>query len=118
MPNEDKPLPEDIEFKISRLAAQAADKLLNKNQAEVAQEQAMQQQQDRLRRFNSVKLLLKRLSSSTSNNDIAKLQADMDKSKANVAVQEKLNLKSGVAQAWCWLAKPLSGTARRFKIRH
>ena len=64
MPNEDKPLPEDVEIEISRLAAQAADKLLNKDQAEVAQEQAMQQQQDPLTQIQQREMPLKRLSSS------------------------------------------------------
>ena len=90
MPNEDKPLPEDVEIEISRLAAQAADKLLNKNQAEAAQEQAMQQQQDPLTQIQQREIALKEAEFQHKQQlDIAKLQADMDKSKANVAVQEE-----------------------------
>ena len=37
MPDEDKPLPEDIEIEVSRLASEAAAKLLKKDQAEMAQ---------------------------------------------------------------------------------
>lgn len=90
MPDEDKPLPEDVEIEISRLAAQAADKLLNKNQAEAAQEQAMQQQQDPLTQIQQREIALKEAEFQHKQQlDIAKLQADMDKSKANVAVQEE-----------------------------
>ena len=46
MPSEDQPLPEDTEEEISRLAAEAAQKLLGKNQAEVAQQQAEEAAKD------------------------------------------------------------------------
>lgn len=36
LPSDDQPLPEEVEQEVSRLAAQAADKLLKKNQAEAA----------------------------------------------------------------------------------
>ena len=48
MPSEDQPLPEDTEEEISRLAADAAQKLLGKNQAEVAQQQAEEAAKDPL----------------------------------------------------------------------
>ena len=64
MPDEEKPLPEDVELEISRLAAQAAEKLLRKDQAEVAQKQAMQQQQDPLTQIQQREMSLKKLSSS------------------------------------------------------
>ena len=48
MPSEDQPLPEDTEEEISRLAAEAAQKLLGKNQAEVAQQQAEEAAKDPL----------------------------------------------------------------------
>src|SRR5210317_1714228 len=43
MPNEDQPLPEDIEIEISRLAKDAAEKLLQKDMAEEQQQQIAQQ---------------------------------------------------------------------------
>ena len=90
MPNEDKPLPEDVEIEISRLAAEAAGKLLGKNQAEVAQEQAMQQQQDPLTQIQQREISLKEAEFQHKQQlDLAKLQADMDKAAANVAVQEE-----------------------------
>ena len=48
MPSEDQPLPEDTEEEISRLAAEAAQKLLGKNKAEVAQQQAEEAAKDPL----------------------------------------------------------------------
>ena len=39
MPNEDKPLPENVEVDISRLAKDAAEKLLRKDQTEAQQQQ-------------------------------------------------------------------------------
>ena len=48
MPSEDQPLPEDTEEEISRLAADAAQKLLGKNQAEVAQQKAEEAAKDPL----------------------------------------------------------------------
>ena len=48
MPSEDQPLPEDTEEEISRLAAEAAQKLLGKNQAEVAQQKAEEAAKDPL----------------------------------------------------------------------
>ena len=46
LPNPDDPLPRDVEFELSALMAQAAEKLLGKDQAE-AQQEKEQQQQDR-----------------------------------------------------------------------
>ena len=38
MPDEDKPLPEDVELELSRLAKEAAEKVLQKDVAEAQQE--------------------------------------------------------------------------------
>jgi hypothetical protein len=46
LPPPDKPLPEDVEVQLSQLVAQAAAQLLQKDQAEVAQQQAQAQAQD------------------------------------------------------------------------
>ena len=48
MPSEDQPLPEDTEEEISRLAAEAAQKLLGKNQGEMAKQQAEEAAKDPL----------------------------------------------------------------------
>ena len=90
MPDEEKPLPEDVELEISRLAAQAADKLLKKDQAEVAQQQAMQQQQDPLTQIQQRELALKEAEFEHKKQlDIAKLETDMEAKMENIEVQKR-----------------------------
>jgi len=59
MPNEDQPLPEDVEVEISRLAKDAAEKLLQKDQAEAQQQQMQQQQQDPVVQMQQMELQMK-----------------------------------------------------------
>jgi len=59
MPDEDKPLPEDVEEQISRLAADAAQKLLGKNKAEAAQKAAEEQAKDPLTQIQQRELAIK-----------------------------------------------------------
>lgn len=59
MPSEDQVLPEDTEEEISRLAADAAQKLLGKNQAEVAQQKAQEAAQDPLTQIQQRELAIK-----------------------------------------------------------
>ena len=59
MPSEDQPLPEDTEEEISRLAAEAAQKLLGKNQGEVAQQQAEEAAKDPLTQIQQRELQIK-----------------------------------------------------------
>jgi len=89
LPDEDKPLPEDVEIEISRLSAEAAGKLLRKDQAEVAQKQAQQQQQDPLTQIQQRELKLKEDEFQHKKQlDIAKLQADIESKASNVEVQK------------------------------
>ena len=48
MPNEEKPLPEDAEEELSRLTAQAAEKLLQQNTAEMQQQEKQKSKEDPL----------------------------------------------------------------------
>ncbi|MEL0325376.1 MAG: hypothetical protein VXA09_00035 [Burkholderiaceae bacterium] len=90
MPDEDKPLPEDVEIEISRLAAEAAEKLLRKDQAEAAQQQAMQQQQDPLTQIQQRELALKEAEFEHKKQlDIAKLQSDTQSKMANQELQRE-----------------------------
>ena len=59
MPSEDQPLPEDTEEEISRLAAEAAQKLLGKNQGEMAQQQAEEAAKDPLTQIQQRELQIK-----------------------------------------------------------
>ena len=89
MPDEDKPLPEDIEIEISRLSAEAAGKLLRKDQAEIAQKKAQQQQQDPLTQIQQRELALKEAEFEHKKQlDVAKLQADVQAKEANIDLQE------------------------------
>ena len=59
LPNEDQPLPEDIEIEISRLAKDAAEKLLQKDMMEEQQKQIQQQQQDPVVQMQQMELQMK-----------------------------------------------------------
>jgi hypothetical protein len=56
---EDEPIPEDVEFALSRLVAQASQQLLQQNQAAAAQQQAQQQAQDPIIQMQMQELQLK-----------------------------------------------------------
>jgi hypothetical protein len=77
MPNEDQPLPEDIEVEISRLAKDAAEKLLQKDQMEAQQQQIQQQQQDPVVQMQQMELQMKQQELQHKiQMDTAKLQLD------------------------------------------
>lgn len=59
LPPPDEKLPEDVEVELSRLVAQASAQLLQKDQAEVAQQQAQAQAQDPLIQMQQQELQLK-----------------------------------------------------------
>jgi hypothetical protein len=59
MPAPDEELPPEAEVQLSRLTAQAAEQLLQKNQGEIAQQQAQQQQQDPIIQMQQQELQLK-----------------------------------------------------------
>ena len=95
MPDEDQPLPEDVEVEISRLAKDAAEKLLKKDQAEVSQQQAQQQQQDPVVQMQQQELQLKAQELQHKMQlDTAKLQLEAEKIKAaNQREGAKLGVK-------------------------
>jgi hypothetical protein len=59
LPKPDETLPEDIEFELSKVMAEAAQKLLTKDQSEAQQQQAQQQQQDPIIQMQQQELQLK-----------------------------------------------------------
>ena len=59
MPDEEKPLPEDVEEELSKLVAKASEKVLKKSQAEIAQAEAMKKQQDPLTIIQQKEMALK-----------------------------------------------------------
>ncbi len=95
MPDEDQPLPDDVEVEISRLAKDAAEKLLKKDQAEAAQQQAQAQQQDPVVQMQQQELQLKAQElQHKMQTDMAKLQLEAEKIKAtNQREGAKLGVK-------------------------
>ena len=80
MPNEDQPLPEDVEVQISRLAKDAAEKLLQKDQMEAQQKQIQQQQQDPVVQMQQMELQMKQQELQHKiQMDTAKLQLDAER---------------------------------------
>lgn len=76
LPDPEAPLPEDIELQVSRLAAQAAEKLFQKGAAEAAAEQAAAQQADPLTQIQQRELMIKEKE--------LEHKIEMDKLKANI----------------------------------
>ena len=88
MPDEEKPLPEDVEEELSKLTAEAAAKVLKKGQAEMAQAEAMKKQQDPLTIIQQRELALKEAEFEHKKQlDIAKLQSEVQKTKSNEKIQ-------------------------------
>lgn len=81
LPPEGEPLPEDVEIQLSRLVAQAAGKLFNKNVAEAQAAQARQQAQDPLTIIQMKELELKQKELDH------KIDIDNKKLKVSAAVQ-------------------------------
>ena len=90
MPNEEKPLPEDTEEELSRITAEAADKLLKQNTAEAQQQEAMKQQQDPLTQIQQRELAIKEQELEHKKQmDLAKLELEAQKAKINEEVQKE-----------------------------
>jgi hypothetical protein len=95
LPNPDKNLPEDVEVQLSRLTADAANKLLQKDQSEVQQQQIQQQQQDPLIQMQQQELAIKqqevqiKAQKTMADIEIDKGKLELEKSK--VENDQKLN---------------------------
>ena len=101
MPNEEKPLPEDVEEELSRVTAEAAEKLLKGNIAEAQQAEAQKQQQDPLTQIQQRELAIKEQElEHRKQMDLAKLELDAQKARMNDNLQKERidaeNKKEGV----------------------
>jgi hypothetical protein len=77
MPDEDKPLPEDVEEQLSKVTADAAAKVLQKSNAEIAQQEAMQKAQDPLTIMQQKEMALKEAEFAHKKEmDLAKLEVE------------------------------------------
>jgi len=90
MPNEEKPLPEDVEEELSRVTAEAAEKLLKSNNAEAQQVQAQRQQQDPLTQIQQRELVIKEQELAHKKQmDLANLELNAQKAMMNNENQGK-----------------------------
>ena len=91
--NEDG-IPEEMELQIARLAAPAAQKLLQLNQSQVAQQQAQQQAQDPLVQIQQAELQIKQQEAATSQQKVqidAQAKAEqMQIERERIASQERI----------------------------
>ena len=104
LPEMDKELPEDLEVEVSRMMAMAATKLLQKDQAEAAQQQAQQAAQDPLVQMQQQELQLKAQEVQIKRQKIAMdaaAKADqIEIEKARIEAQERIaGLQAGVKAA-------------------
>mgnify|MGYP003673190125 FL=1 len=84
MPNEESPLPEDAEEELSRITAEAAEKLLKSNTAEAQQAEAQRQQQDPLTQIQQRELAIKEKELEHKKQmDMARLELDAQKAMMN-----------------------------------
>jgi len=97
LPPEDEQLPDDVEADLSRIVAQAAGKLLGKNQQEAAQQQAQQQAQNPLTQIQMKELELRErevaIKEAESQHqmamDKAKVELDVANKTANIEIQRE-----------------------------
>ena len=88
LPDPEKPLPEDVEFNLSSTVAKAAQKLLQQDQAEMAQKKAQQDAKDPLTQIQQRELALEEAKFAHSKEmDIAKLQMDTAAKQATVETE-------------------------------
>jgi hypothetical protein len=90
LPTPNEVLPEDAELEVSRLAARAAEQLLQKNTAEVQQQQIAQQQQDPIIQMQQQELQIKQMEAQAK---AQKMQADTALEQAKLEL-EKMRLES------------------------
>ena len=89
MPNEEKPLPQDAEEELSRLTAQAAQKLLVANQGEMSEMEAKKKQEDPLTQIQQRELAIKEAELQHKiEMDKMKLELEAAKTKINKELQE------------------------------
>lgn len=90
LPKDDENMPEDVEVQLSRVVAQAAAKLLQKDQAEAAQQQAQQQAQDPMIQIQMQELQLKQMEvQQKAEIEKARLELDAMKAKSNEELQRE-----------------------------
>jgi hypothetical protein len=94
LPKADETLPEDVEFELSKLMAEAAKKLSAKSASEAQQQQAQQQQQDPIIQMQQQELQLKaqdlQIKQQKTMADIQADQARLELDKMRIESQERI----------------------------
>ena len=94
LPKPDETLPEDVEFELSKVMAEAAKKLSAKSASEAQQEQAQQQQQDPIVQMQQQELQLKaqdlQIKQQKTMADIQSDQARLELDKMRIESQERI----------------------------
>ncbi len=104
LPEMDKELPEEVEVEVSRMMAMAAQKLLQKDQAEAAQQQAQQAAQDPLVQMQQQELAIKQkeveIKAQKIAMDAAAKADQIEIEKARIEAQERIaGVQAGVKAA-------------------
>jgi len=107
LPKYDSDLPQEAEYALSTLMAQAANQVLQKNQGEAAQQQAQQQQQDPLIQMQQQELQLKQQELQFKQQESqARLQIESQKAQLDAQLkQQDMQLKMQQAQAQAQVAQ-------------
>ena len=94
LPNPEEALPEDVEFELSKVMAEAAKKLVAKSAAEAQQQQAEQQQQDPIIQMQQQELQLKaqdlQIKQQKTMADIQAEQTRLELDKMRIESQERI----------------------------
>jgi len=120
LPDPDAPLPEDVEFELSKLVAEAAQKITQSNQQEAQQAEAQRQAEDPLTQIQQRELSIKEQElQHKMEMDQAKLELDKMKAETNSDIQE-MRIKSedrrAGAQVGARLATELDKSQRTEKL--
>lgn len=120
LPDPEAPLPEDVEYELSKLVAEASQKVLQQSQSEAQEAEAQAQAQDPLTQIQQRELAIKEGELQHKiKMDEAKLGLDREKAEGNLELQEKRiqsEDKRAGAQIGARLATELDKAHRQDKI--
>ena len=90
LPPPDEPLPDDVEVQLSKLVAEASERILQQGMAEQQQQQQQEQAQDPILQMRSRELDIKEQDvSSRAQERQARLQLDMEKARSRDSVERE-----------------------------
>jgi hypothetical protein len=101
LPPIDEPLPEDVEVQLSKVVAEAAGRVLQKSQAEQAQQEAQEQAEDPIIQMRQKELEIREMETLANIEEKkARLQLDRDKMNERTSVEmERIDTNARVAKS-------------------